>query len=130
MIDHVSIGVRDLAASAAFYAAALKALGYTQLVTRAETIGFGKKYAEFWLNARPRMVLGGLESGMHVCLRAASEQAVDAFHAAALAAGATSDGEPGRRSQYNDAYYPAFVRDPEGNRIEAATFITPDPRRA
>ena len=75
------------------------------------------------------MARGANESGAHVCLRAPSTQAVDAFHAAALAAGGVSDGKPGKRPEYNDAYYPAFVRDPDGNRVEAVTFITPDPRR-
>jgi catechol 2,3-dioxygenase-like lactoylglutathione lyase family enzyme len=128
MIDHVSIGVRDLAAAAAFYEAVLNTLGHAKLVVRETTVGFGKNYAEFWLNARSGLLLAE-NSGAHVCLRAASTEAVDAFHAAALAAGGTSDGGPGKRPEYNASYYAAFVRDPDGNRIEAVTFITPAPRR-
>jgi catechol 2,3-dioxygenase-like lactoylglutathione lyase family enzyme len=60
---------------------------------------------------------------VHICLRAPDAASVDAFHAAALKAGGASDGEPGLRPHYNDAYYAAFVRDPDGNRIEAVTFV-------
>jgi catechol 2,3-dioxygenase-like lactoylglutathione lyase family enzyme len=125
MIDHVSIGVRDLAACGKFYDAVLATLGYRRLVTRAGTLGYGKQYPEFWLNARPAMTPVAIDSGTHVCLRAADTQTVDAFHAAALAAGAVSDGAPGPRPEYTAGYYAAFVRDPEGNRIEAVTFVTP-----
>ena len=62
------------------------------------------------------------DSGTHICVRAADVEAVRKFHAAALAAGGTSDGEPGPRPQYSEGYYAAFIRDPEGNRIEAVTF--------
>jgi predicted lactoylglutathione lyase len=60
---------------------------------------------------------------VHICLRAASTDAVDAFHAAALGAGGASDGAPGLRAHYHQNYYAAFVRDPDGNRIEAVTFV-------
>jgi catechol 2,3-dioxygenase-like lactoylglutathione lyase family enzyme len=123
MIDHISIGVRDLAASARFYAAALAPVGYAKLREKPGTVGFGKRYADFWLNARPAMGPVAAESGTHVCLRAASPQAVDAFHAAALAAGGSSEGTPGLRPEYNDAYYAAFIRDPDGHRIEVVTFL-------
>jgi catechol 2,3-dioxygenase-like lactoylglutathione lyase family enzyme len=66
------------------------------------------------------------DSGTHICLRARGADAVQAFHAAAIKAGGTSDGEPGPRSGQMKGYYAAFIRDPEGNRIEAATF-TADP---
>jgi catechol 2,3-dioxygenase-like lactoylglutathione lyase family enzyme len=127
MLDHISIGVRDLAASTRFYDAALAPIGYAKLREKPGTTGFGKKYADFWLNARPDMGPVAAESGMHVCLRAANTQAVDAFHAAAVAAGASSDGTPGLRPEYNDAYYAAFIRDPDGHRIEVVTFL--DDRR-
>ena len=63
------------------------------------------------------------DSGVHFCLRAPSAEAVDAFHAAALAGGGSSDGAPGLRPEYHDNYYAAFIRDPDGNRIEAVTFV-------
>jgi len=124
MIDHVSIGVRDLAAAARFYEAALGVLGYSKLMVRAATIGFGKKYPDFWLNERRNMTPVDPDSGTHICLRALDMESVDAFHAAALAAGGRSDGPPGPRPEYTPGYYAAFVRDPEGNKIEAVTFVT------
>ena len=127
MIDHVSIAVRDLAACGQFYEAVLATIGYSKLVTRPGTIGFGKKYPEFWLNERRAMTPADPDSGTHICLRASSVEAVQAFHAAAMAGGGFSDGPPGPRPEYSAGYYAAFVRDPEGNKIEAVTF-TAGPR--
>jgi catechol 2,3-dioxygenase-like lactoylglutathione lyase family enzyme len=123
MIDHVSIAVRDLETCGRFYEAVLAAIGLTKLVVRLGTVGFGKKYPEFWLNERRAMTMVDAETGAHICLRASSMEAVQAFHAAALAGGGKSDGAPGPRQATLGGYYAAFVRDPEGNKIEAATFI-------
>jgi catechol 2,3-dioxygenase-like lactoylglutathione lyase family enzyme len=123
VIDHVSIAVRDLAASARFYEAVLAPLGMTRLETRPATVGFGKSYPEFWLNLRNDMAPMPPGNGAHICLRARSPEIVDAFHAAALAAGGASDGAPGLRPQHGEGYYAAFIRDPDGNRIEAVTFV-------
>lgn len=122
MIDHVSVGVSDLTRSAAFYEAALGAIGMTCLVTRPVSVGFGKRYPEVWLNHRPGMPPVSEATGVHVCLRARSEDAVRAFHAAALAHGGTDDGAPGPRKAEMTPYFAAFVRDPDGNRLEVATF--------
>ena len=122
MIDHVSIGVRDLAQAAAFYDAVLAALGLAKLRTKPTTVGYGKAYPEFWINLRQDRSIAA-DTGLHICLRAPSTQAVDAFHAAALRAGGASDGAPGLRPEYNDRYYAAFVVDPDGNKIEAVTFL-------
>ena len=122
MIDHVSVAVRDLERAARFYEATLAALGLTKLVTRPATIGFGKTYPEFWINLRAGMAQVPLESGTHICLRAKSTGEVDAFHAAALQAGGSSDGAPGLRPHDRVRYYAAFIVDPDGNRIEAVTF--------
>jgi catechol 2,3-dioxygenase-like lactoylglutathione lyase family enzyme len=122
MIDHVSIAVRDLEGSGRFYEAVRATLGYAKLATRPATIGFGKKYPEFWLNERRNMTPVDADSGTHICLRARDADTVQAFHAAAIKAGGVSDGEPGPRSGQMKGYYAAFIRDPEGNRIEAATF--------
>jgi catechol 2,3-dioxygenase-like lactoylglutathione lyase family enzyme len=122
MIDHVSIAVRDLDACGRFYETVLAAIGYTKLVVRPTTIGFGKKYPDFWLNERRAMTPVDADSGTHVCLRAPSVEAVQSFHAAAMAGGGASDGTPGPRPEYTAGYYAAFVRDPEGNKIEAVTF--------
>jgi catechol 2,3-dioxygenase-like lactoylglutathione lyase family enzyme len=122
MIDHVSVGVRDLERAARFYEMTLAALGLSRLVSRPATVGFGKNYPEFWINLRTRMNVVPHESGTHICLRAKSTAEVDAFHAAALGAGGTSDGAPGLRPHDRVRYYAAFVIDPDGNRIEAVTF--------
>ena len=124
MIDHVSIAVSDLKKAEPFYVALLAPLGMTKLREWPDAaIGFGKKYPEFWINRRSAMDRVATDSGVHICLRASDRAAVDAFHAAALAAGGTSDGAPGLRSQYHGDYYAAFIRDPDGNRIEAVTFL-------
>jgi catechol 2,3-dioxygenase-like lactoylglutathione lyase family enzyme len=122
MIDHISIAVRDLDASAAFYAAALAPLELTRLVDRPTQVGFGKRYPELWLNARPAMAPLPADVGAHVALRAPSPEAVTAFHAAALATGGTCDGAPGPRAAAMTTYFGAFVRDPDGNRVEAVHF--------
>lgn len=124
MIDHVSVPVRDLAKALAFYDGLLATLGMTRLETRPATAGYGKKYPEFWVNLRPAMPPADSASGHHVALRARSAAIVDAFHAAALALGGSSDGAPGLRPQHGEGYYAAFVRDADGNRVEAVTFVT------
>ena len=127
MIDHTSIAVRDLKKGEAFYAALLAPLGLAKLREWPDAaIGFGKKYPEFWINRRAAMDRVADDSGVHISLRAPSAKAVDAFHAAALKAGGTSDGAPGVRPEYHQTYYAAFIRDPDGNRIEAVTFLPED----
>ena len=124
MIDHVSLGVADLDRAARFYEAVLATLGFARLEVRPATVGFGKRYPEFWLNHRPAMAPAPADSGVHVCVRARDTAAVDAFHDAALAAGGSSDGAPGLRNHRTGGYYAAFVRDLDGNRVEAVTFLT------
>jgi catechol 2,3-dioxygenase-like lactoylglutathione lyase family enzyme len=124
MIDHISIPVRDLERSTRFYEAVLGPLGMSKLRDWPATAGFGKTYPEFWLNHRPGLAPALADSGAHVCLRARGTDVVDAFHAAALRAGGTSDGAPGPRPEYHENYYAAFIRDPDGNRVEVVTFLT------
>jgi catechol 2,3-dioxygenase-like lactoylglutathione lyase family enzyme len=124
MIDHISIAVRDIKAAEVFYTALLAPLGLAKLREWPNAaIGYGKKYPEFWINRRSDMTPVAQDSGVHICLRVVSTDVVDAFHAAALAGGGTSDGAPGPRAEYSDRYYAAFIRDPDGNRIEAVTFV-------
>jgi catechol 2,3-dioxygenase-like lactoylglutathione lyase family enzyme len=121
MIDHVSIGVRDLAASARFYEQVLGVLGFTKLRDLPATVGFGKEYPEFWLNHRPGMQPDP-DTGAHVSLRARDKETVERFFSEALRLGATSDAAPHMR---RETYYAAFIRDADGNRIEAVTFLPP-----
>jgi len=123
MIDHVSVAVRDLDRSTAFYEAVLGAIGYRKLDVRSHTVGFGKSYPEFWINLLVDMPPTASNSGMHVGLRVRTVALVNAFHAAALIAGGTCDGPPGARPRHGEGYYAAFIRDPDGNRIEAVTFV-------
>jgi catechol 2,3-dioxygenase-like lactoylglutathione lyase family enzyme len=124
MIDHVSIAVSDLKSAERFYTALLVPLGLTKLREWPDAaIGYGKSYPEFWINRRDDMARVAQDSGVHICLRAQDKIAVDLFHAAALAAGGTTDGPPGLREKYNPGYYAAFIRDLDGNRIEAVTFL-------
>lgn len=121
MIDHVSIPVSDLARASAFYAALLAPLGYAKLVSRQASVGFGKRYPEVWLNLRAGWRAAG-DGGMHVCLRAQSAESVQAFYEAALRNGGSDDGAPGPRQAAMTAYYACFIRDPDGNKLEAASF--------
>ncbi len=123
MIDHVSIPVRDLEGASRFYEAVLATLGYVKLEVRPSTIAFGKRYSEFWLNHRPDMHPAPADHGVHVALRAANREMVDAFHAAAITHGGASNGAPGPRPQHGEGYYAAYIRDPDGNRVEAVTFL-------
>jgi catechol 2,3-dioxygenase-like lactoylglutathione lyase family enzyme len=123
MLDHVSIAVSDIERSAAFYERTLAPLGLTKLVTRPAMVGFGKSYPELWINLRARMARLSPDSGAHIGIRARTTAEVDAFHAAALAAGAISESAPSVRPHDRVRYYAAFIVDPDGNRIEAVTFL-------
>jgi catechol 2,3-dioxygenase-like lactoylglutathione lyase family enzyme len=121
MIDHVSIAVRNLDVSARFYQLIFAPLGYARLVEHSTRVAFGSTYPELWLNARPTMAAISPDTGAHICLRARTTEAVDAFHALAVANGGTDDGAPGLRQATQVTYYAAFIRDPDGNRIEVMT---------
>ncbi len=119
MIDHVSIGVRDIARTKRFYDAALKPLGYECLSEGAGSLGYGSAAVVFWISAAERPVPPDEKSGLHFCFAAPSRRSVDAFHAGALKAGGRDNGGPGLRADYGPNYYAAFAVDPDGYRIEA-----------
>jgi catechol 2,3-dioxygenase-like lactoylglutathione lyase family enzyme len=119
MLDHVSIGVSDIARSGRFYDAALRPLGYTRLSDGKTSLGYGDKSVALWLGAAGKPVEPDVESGLHFCFTAQDRAAVDAFHAAALKAGGEDNGKPGLRADYGPKYYAAFVIDPDGYRLEA-----------
>ena len=121
MIDHTGIGVADVRRSAAFYDAALGALGLRRVIELPEKdgsdgIGYGTEYPIFWID---RFHPHGTRQ--HTAFAARSRAEVDAFHAAAVAAGGTDNGKPGLREHlgYPRGYYAAFVLDPDGNNMEA-----------
>lgn len=119
MIDHLSLGAADLDRAARFYDVTLGALGYARLFTHPRAVGYGPPGARDETFA----VLATRDAtpceGTHVAFAAPSREAVDAFHAAALAAGARDEGAPGLRPQHGEGYYAAFARDLDGHRIEA-----------
>ena len=119
MIDHISIGVRDVAASKRFYDAALQPLGYECLSDSAESLGYGAKAPALWVNAAARPVAPDERSGLHFCFSAPNRRSVDTFHSAGLKAGGRDNGRPGLRSDYGAGYYAAYLIDPDGYRIEA-----------
>lgn len=119
MIHHVSIGVRNLAATRRFYDAVLQPLGYTCLSDSPGSLGYGREAPALWLNVAEQPVPPDEASGLHFCYIAPSRKAVDAFHAAGLTAGGHDNGRPGIRSDYGPGYYAAYLVDPEGYRIEA-----------
>ena len=119
MLDHVSIGVRDIERSCRFYDRVLAPLGYRRMHTNPEAIGYGRERADFWLNPTATPVPEDPGSGLHFCFLAASTDEVDRFHAEGIAAGGRDNGRPGLRPQYGPTYYGGFVIDPDGYRIEA-----------
>ncbi|GAA0509605.1 putative glyoxalase/bleomycin resistance protein [Paractinoplanes deccanensis] len=116
MLDHVGFQCADLAASAAFYDAALAPLGARRLMDFSVAMGYGTDHAEFWIGEFNEGE-GFRES--HIAFAAASRAEVDAFFAAAVAAGAEVLHEPAVHPEYHEHYYGAFVRDPDGNNVEA-----------
>lgn len=123
MIDHVSVGVKELSSASAFYSEVLSVLGFSKLVEKPGTVGFGKGYPEFWLNHRPGLALADQDTGTHICLRARSIDIVDKFYETALSLGASGSGRPGYRPEYHERYYAAFVKDADQNHIEVVTFV-------
>jgi catechol 2,3-dioxygenase-like lactoylglutathione lyase family enzyme len=117
MLDHVGFGVSDYARSKAFYEQALAPLGITLVLEPVPGVGgFGDQQKPyFWIDTRGTAA----QQAVHVAFAVAERATVDAFHAAALAAGATDNGAPGIRELYHPNYYGAYVLDPDGNNIEA-----------
>src|SRR5262245_40906814 len=119
MLDHVSIGVRDIARAKRFYDAALAPLGYKCLSHGDASLGYGREAVAFWASTTDAPVPADARSGLHFCVNAPTQTSVDAFHAAALTAGGRDNGKPGVRADYGPGYYAAFAIDPDGYRIEA-----------
>ena len=119
MLDHVSIGVRDIARTRRFYDAALEPLGYRCISSGDGYLGYGGSSVVFWISQAQRPVPADNDSGLHFCFAAPTRASVDRFHAAALAAGGQDNGKPGLRADYGPNYYAAFAVDPDGYRLEA-----------
>lgn len=121
MIDHMGISVSDFARSKAFYDAAMAPLGASMVMTVPKELtgganygGYGRDKPVFWLSDGKKP-----HDTQHVAFTADSRAQVDAFYAAAIAAGGRDNGGPGLRPHYHPDYYGAFVFDPDGNNVEA-----------
>jgi catechol 2,3-dioxygenase-like lactoylglutathione lyase family enzyme len=115
MIDHVAFNVSDLEQSRSFYEQALAPLGYGLAFEMEGMVAFGPE-------GRPRFAIrtgGDVDRAAHVAFEAEDHATVDAFYAAAMAAGGADNGPPGIREHYHPTYYAAFVHDPDGNNAEA-----------
>lgn len=118
-VHHVSLGTNDYPKARAFYDAAMAALGLPLQMETPTAASWGREHPEFWITTPHDAAPATPGNGTHVCFAAASRAAVDAFHAAALAQGGTCDGPPAPRPEYAPQYYAAFIRDLDGNKIEA-----------
>ncbi|WP_189131870.1 VOC family protein [Wenjunlia tyrosinilytica] len=116
MIDHLSLQVKDVAASAAFYDAVLAPLGAHRMMEFGNVIGYGVSKPDFWLGP---VTTPGEPREVHIAFSARDREAVAAFHAAAVESGAEVLHEPKEWPMYHDSYYGAFVRDLDGNNVEA-----------
>ena len=120
MLHHVSIGVADVERAARFYDAVLSKLGFKRVMeVMPYGIAYGLKMPQFWVQLPHDQGSCSSGNGIHIAFEARSRGAVNAFHAAALSAGGRDDGAPGPRPEYTTNYYGAFVRDLDGNKIEA-----------
>ena len=124
MIDHVSLRVQDLPRAVAFYRAALAPLGYDVLMEFPLGVGMGTRKPLLWITQAQQT-----PSPTHVAF-ASERMRIDAFHAAALAAGGTDNGAPGVRADYHPHYYAAYIHDPEGNNIEVVCHDDPAAAKA
>jgi catechol 2,3-dioxygenase-like lactoylglutathione lyase family enzyme len=114
MIDHIGLRTRQFDALVRFYEATLAPLGWTKLMAFESSAGFGRDGSPvLWIGA------GQAPSSVHLAITSTSREAVDAFHAAALAAGGSDNGKPGLRAEYHPNYYGAFIIDLDGNNLEA-----------
>jgi catechol 2,3-dioxygenase-like lactoylglutathione lyase family enzyme len=119
-VDHLTVEVTDLERSRAFYEGALKPLGAHAIDLGAGGVMFGPEGAEdFGIRAADESEGRPPSGPLHIAFLAADRGQVDAFHAAALAAGGMDNGAPGLRPQYHAGYYGAYVLDPDGHNVEA-----------
>ena len=119
MFDHVQIKVEDLAGSRAFYDAALKSLGHSVVLEiKGVVVGYGPDLHNMF-EVRQAGPSAPVSKSTHVAFVATTEAAVQDFHSTTLAHGATDNGAPGFRTEYEEGYYSAFVIDPNGHNLEA-----------
>lgn len=119
ILAHVSVGTNDFDRAVHFYDAVMATIGAKRVLEYPGAAAYGRAAPEFWVQTPYDGKTAATGNGTHFAFRASSHAEVDAFHAAALAAGGTDDGAPGPRPLYSAAYYGCFVRDLDGHKIEA-----------
>lgn len=122
MIHHVSVGTNDLARSRRFYDAVLETVGLAFMAEDDEGVGWGSGQMTFSVQVPVDGEPATVGNWSHICFTAEDRAMVERFHSVALEHGGSSDGEPGIREKYDRNYYGAFIRDPDGNKIEAVTY--------
>jgi catechol 2,3-dioxygenase-like lactoylglutathione lyase family enzyme len=121
MIHHVSLGANDMARARAFYDAVMPLLGFRLLKSSDHAAHYGVGEIIFSIQKPVNGKPASPGNGVHVAFPVRTREMVDAFHSESLQHGGSSDGEPGLRPEYDANYYGAFVRDPDGDKIEALT---------
>lgn len=119
LLSHVSLGTNDFERANRFYDAVLPTVGARRVAEYDGMVAYGRAFPEFWVQRPYDGKAAAVGNGTHIAFLARSRAEVDAFHAAAVAAGGVDDGAPGPRSEYSTAYYGCFIRDPDGHKIEA-----------
>lgn len=122
MLHHVSVGANDIAKARAFYDPVLDALGVRLLADRGSSLDYGSATIEFSVETPADGARAEPGNGTHIAFAVEKRAMVDRFHAVGLSHGGSDAGPPGLRPEYDAHYYGAFLRDPEGNKIEAVTF--------
>ena len=125
VLSHVSLGTNDYDRAKAFYDAVRATLQIRCVRDFPGGAGYGRAFPEFWIQRPHDGGPASVGNGVHVSFLASSIDEVQAFHAKALALGASDDGAPGFRKEYADDYYAAFVRDLDGHKIEAMLLVQP-----
>lgn len=123
VMSHVSLGTNDYPRAKAFYDQVLATLQIRCVMDFPGAAGYGRKFPEFWIQLPHDRKPATVGNGVHISFLANSREEVDAFHAKALSLGATDDGAPGLRPEYDKGYYAAFVRDLDGHKIEAMLML-------
>jgi len=126
MLHHVSVGVRNVEESVRFYDRVLATLGYKRVMEFLPyAAAYGTGAPEFWVQLPADRSPASVGNGVHIAFKARTKEAIEAFHREALATGARDEGAAGPRPMYGPDYFGAFVRDPDGNKLEAC--LAPEP---
>ena len=119
IISHISVGTNNFERAVVFYDKVLSTLGCKQIMKYPGAVAYGREFPEFWVQIPINGEPATIGNGAHVGFIANSTEAVHAFHQTALEEGGVDDGAPGPRPDYGESYYGCFIRDLDGNKIEA-----------